>query len=148
MSLEGNSAIAAVRTGNVTTEDTPENVACRWTVGLETAKTSLRVTTQQGVRSIPNPATRLFKTQMAHLRFPRLRGMFYANIMEPKVKLVDSHRYAHIIGNGRGFAKAYPMVRKNESTYALDDFVKKVGDNDATMEGWNEWKKSVRKFSN
>ena len=81
MSLEGNSAIAAVRTGNVTTEDTPENVACRWTVGLETAKTSLRVTTQQGVRSIPNPATRLFKTQMAHLRYPRLRGMFYANII-------------------------------------------------------------------
>ena len=46
------------------------------------------------------------------------------------------------------------MARKNESIYALDDFVKKVGipetllcDNDATMEGWNEWKKRVRKYS-
>ncbi|KAI2496583.1 Reverse transcriptase (RNA-dependent DNA polymerase) [Fragilaria crotonensis] len=142
--------IAAIRTGDVTSDVTPENVARRWMVGLETAKNSLKVTTQQGIRSIPNPATRRFKTQMAHLRYPRLRGMFYADIMEPKIKSIDSQRYAHIIGNGRGYTKAYPMERKNESIYALDDFVKKVGipevllcDNDATMEGWGEWKKRI-----
>ena len=146
--------VAAIRTGDVTSSVSPENVAKRWMVGFETAKASLRVTTQNGVRSIPNPATRRFKTQMAHLRYPRLRGMFYADIMEPKVKSLESHRYAHIIGNGQGFSKAYPMERKNESIYALDDFVKKVGipeillcDNDATMEGWGEWKKRVRKYS-
>ncbi|KAI2507886.1 hypothetical protein MHU86_6544 [Fragilaria crotonensis] len=146
--------IAAIRTGDVTSDVTPENVARRWMVGLETAKNSLKVTTQQGIRSIPNPATRRFKTQMAHLRYPRLRGMFYADIMEPKIKSIDSQRYAHIIGNGRGYTKAYPMERKNESIYALDDFVKKVGipevllcDNDATMEGWGEWKKRIRKYS-
>ena len=44
---------------------------------------------QKGIRLIPNPATRHFKTQMAHLRYPRLKGMFYADIMEPKVKLID-----------------------------------------------------------
>jgi hypothetical protein len=138
--------IAAIQTGDVTSDVTPENVARRWMVGLETAKSSLKVTTQQGVRSIPNPATRRFKTQMAHLRYPRFRGNFYADIMEPKIKSIDSQRYAHIIGNGRGYTKAYPMERKNESIYALDDFVKKVGipevllcDNDATMEGWGEW---------
>ncbi len=63
-------------------------------------------------------------------------------MLEPKVKSVDSHRYA------------YPMVQKNESIDALDDFVKKAGipemfscDNDASMEGWNEWKKRVPKYS-
>ncbi|KAI2511685.1 hypothetical protein MHU86_2751 [Fragilaria crotonensis] len=61
--------IAAIRTGDVTSDVTPENVARRWMVGLETAKNSLKVTTQQGIRSIPNPATRRFKTQMAHLRY-------------------------------------------------------------------------------
>jgi hypothetical protein len=100
-----NRAIAAVRTGDVTTDVTPDNVSQRWMVGLETAKTSLKVTTQQGVRSIPKPAMRRFKTQMAHLRYPRLRGMFYADIMEPKVKAVDSHRYAHIIGNAEEMPK-------------------------------------------
>ena len=148
------SGVAAIRTGDVTSDVTPENVARRWMVGLETAKNSLRVTTQQGVRSIPNPATRRFKTQMAHLRYPRLRGMFYADIMEPKIRSIDLQRYAHIIGNGRGYTKAFPMQRKNESIYVLDDFVKKVGipevllcNNDSTMEGWGEWKKRIRKYS-
>jgi hypothetical protein len=144
----------AIRTGDVTTDVTPENVARRWMVGVKTAKKTLNVTTQRGVQSIPNPATRRFKTQMAHLRYPRMRGMFYADIMEPKVLSLESQRYAHIIGNGRGFVKVYPMAKKNESIHALDDFVKKVGipetllcDNDSTMEGWGEWKKRVRKYS-
>jgi hypothetical protein len=135
---------------------TPENVAKRWLVGIKTAKKTLDVTTQRGVRSIPtNPATRRFKTQMAHLRYPHMGGMFYSDIMEPKVLSLESQRYAHVIGNGRGFAKVYPMDRKNESIYALDDFVKKVGipetllcDNDTTMEGWREWKKRIQKYSN
>ncbi|KAI2499337.1 hypothetical protein MHU86_15181 [Fragilaria crotonensis] len=37
--------IAAIRTGDVTSDVTPENVARRWMVGLETAKNSLKVTT-------------------------------------------------------------------------------------------------------
>ena len=112
------------------------------------------MTTQRGIRSIPNPATRRFKTQMAHLRYPRMRGMFYADIMEPKVLSPESQHYAHIIGNGRGFVKVYPMAKKNESIHALDDFVKKVGipeallcNNDSTMERWGEWKKLVQKYS-
>ena len=92
--------VTAIRTGDVTTDATPENVARRWMVGWRLQRTPcLKVTTQQGIRSIPNPATRRFKTQMAHLRYyPRLRGMFYAEIMEPKIKSVDSHQYAHVIG--------------------------------------------------
>ncbi|KAI2504177.1 hypothetical protein MHU86_10291 [Fragilaria crotonensis] len=112
----------AIRTGASTSDVTPENVAKRWMIRVEAARTTLNVTTQMGIRSIPNPATRRFKTQMAHLRYPRVR--------------------------------AYPMERKNETIYALDDFVKKVGipevllcDNDATTEGWSEWKKWIRKYS-
>ena len=152
--LEEKGGISAIRTGDTTSAITPENLARKWMVGIETARKSLHVTTQRGVRSIPNPAMRRFKTQMAHLRYPRLKGMYYADIMEPKIKSIDSQKYAHVIGNGRGFTKVYPMERKNESIYALDDFVKKVGipevllcDNDSTMEGWNEWKRRIRKYS-
>ena len=81
-------------------------------------------------------------------------GMFYVDIMEPLVLSLESQRYAHVIGNGRSFAKVYPIERKNKSIYALDDFVKKVGipetllcNNDTTMEGWREWKKRIRKYS-
>ena len=108
---------------------------------------TLNVNTQRGVRSIPNPAMQRFKTQMAHLRHPAtVEGMYYADIMESKVESLDSQRYAHVIDNGRGFTKAYPMLeRKNQSFYTLDNFVKKVGipkvllcDNDSTMVGWSE----------
>ena len=74
-------------------------------VGLEAAKKSLKVTTQRGLRSIPNHAMQRFKTQMSHLRYPRLRGKFYADIMEPKIKSVDAQNYAHIIGNGKATRK-------------------------------------------
>jgi hypothetical protein len=153
-SLNTTTKINAIRTGDVNSAITPENVAKRWMIGVEQAKKTLGVTTQKGVRTIPNPAMRRFKTQMAHLRYPRLHGTFYADIMEPKVKSIDSHKYAHVIGNGRGFTKVYPMERKNESIHSLDEFVKKVGvpetlicDNDTTMEGWSEWRKRIRKYN-
>ena len=59
---EADTSVYAIRTGDVTSDVTPENVAKRWLVGIETAKKTLNVTTQRGVRSIPNPATRQFKT--------------------------------------------------------------------------------------
>ena len=152
-SLTSHTTLAAIRTGDVRSAVTPENIARRWMIGIEAAKKSLAATTQRGVRSIPNPATRRFKTQMAHLRYPRLHGTFYADIMESKVLSIDAHKYAHIIGNGRGFCKVYPMEHKNETIHSLDDFVKKIGvpeilicDNDSTMEGWGEWKKRIRKY--
>ena len=142
----------AIRTGDTFSDVTPENVARRWMIGVETARTTLNVTTQRSIRSISNPATRRFKTQMAHLRYPRMRGMFYANIMEPKVKSLESHRYAHIIGNGRGFSKAYPMERKNESFYAFDDFVKELEYQRfycaTTMQQWKGGTNGRRGFGN
>jgi hypothetical protein len=111
-SINTTTNINAIRTGDVNSAITPENVAKRWMIGVEQAKKTLGVTTQRGVRTIPNPAMRRFKTQMAHLRYPRLNGTFYADIMEPKVKSIDSHKYAHVIGNSRGFTKVYPWKQK------------------------------------
>ena len=82
--------LSAIRTGDVTSAITPENVAKRWMIGIEQAKKTLNVTTQSGVRSIPNPAMRRFKTQMAHLRYPRLHGTFYADICDYYQNLVVS----------------------------------------------------------
>ena len=68
---------------------TSKNLARRWMVGMiKTTRKSLNVTTQRGVRSIPNPAMRQYKTQMAHLCYPRLKGIYYADIMETKIKFI------------------------------------------------------------
>jgi hypothetical protein len=108
------STVAAIRTGDVTSSVTPENVARRWMVGIDTARTSLKVTTQRGVRSIPNPATRRFKTQMAHLRYPRLKGMFYADIMEP-----NFHRVREAIAAG-----TIKVAKENTQTNLADILTK------------------------
>ncbi len=42
----GKRVAAAIRTGDVTSEITPENVAQGWMVGTETAKKLLKETTQ------------------------------------------------------------------------------------------------------
>ncbi|KAI2492418.1 hypothetical protein MHU86_22127 [Fragilaria crotonensis] len=44
---EADTKVYAIRTGDVTSEVTPENVAKRWLVGIETAKKTLNVTTQK-----------------------------------------------------------------------------------------------------
>jgi hypothetical protein len=54
---EAGTKVYAIRTGDVTSDVTPENIAKQWLV----------VTTQRGVQSIPKPAAHCFKTQMAHL---------------------------------------------------------------------------------
>jgi hypothetical protein len=64
-------------------------------VVIETTRKSLNVTTQREVKSIPNPAMRQYKTQVAHLRYPRLKGISYADIMETKIKSINSQRYAY-----------------------------------------------------
>lgn len=72
---------------------------------------------------------------------PEADGKFYTDIViELLITSVDSQRYAHFIRNGRGCVNPYLMEHKNESIYALDNFIKKVGvlevllcDNNATM---------------
>ena len=58
-------------TAPVTTERhssvTPENVARMWNIGLETAKRTLQVTTQQGIRTAIHPVHRRYRDYHLHL---------------------------------------------------------------------------------
>jgi hypothetical protein len=53
----------------------------RWGLGLETAKRTLEVTMQVGVRKYVHPVARRFKTRQQAIRYPRLSGKFYTNTM-------------------------------------------------------------------
>ena len=142
--------VAAIRRGDPHSEITPENLAKRWHIGLDAAQRTMKVTTQLGVRSLVHPAQRRFRTAMPHLRYPRLHGTFYGDIMKGEVKSLRSFKYSHIIGNGKGFSKFFPMTVKNETVQSLDDFVQTYGimdrlltDGDPTMESSKAWKKAV-----
>ena len=107
--------VAAIRIGDPHSEIMPENLAKRWHIGVDAAKRTMKVTKQLGVRSLVHPAQRRFCTAMPHLRYPRLHGMFYADTMMSNVKSIRSFEYVHLIGNGRGFSKFYPMTAKNQT---------------------------------
>ena len=145
--------VSAVRRGDPQSEITAENVAKKWGIGLDVAKRTLKVTTQVGVRSIVHPAQRRFSTAMPHLRYPKLAGTFHADTMQGSVKSIRGFKYAHLIGNGHGFSKFYPMVTKNETVQSLDDFVATHGimdrlitDGDATMESSKAWKHTMSTY--
>ena len=76
--------------------------------------------------------------------------MFYADTMMSDVKSIRSFKYAHLIRNGRGFSKFYPMTAKNQTIQSLDDFVHTYGimdrpltDRDPAMEDSKAWKKTA-----
>mmetsp|Transcript_37334 Transcript_37334/g.52705 ORF Transcript_37334/g.52705 Transcript_37334/m.52705 type:complete len:222 (+) Transcript_37334:957-1622(+) len=132
----------AIQVGETTQEVNADNLSEKWLIGHEAADWTLWTTTQFGVRRLVTPAARRFWTQMKHLRYPTLPGIWYGDTMHFNVKSIDSHLHAHVLGNGKGYVRFFPMETKNETHYALDDFIKRVGapeylltDNDPTMKG-------------
>ena len=151
--LIATSSVAAIRRGDLRSEITPSTLAKKWMIGTIAAQRTMQVTTQLGVRTLMNPAERRFRTAMPHLRYPRLQGTFYADTLKGDVKSIRGFKYAHIIGNGHGFSKFYPMTRKNETVQSLDDFVQQYGimeklvtDGDPTMEDSKAWKKATSTY--
>lgn len=145
--------VSAIRRGDPHSEISVANVAKKWGIGYDVAKRTLQVTTQVGVRSIVHPAQRRFTTAMPHLRYPKLQGTYHADTMQGSVKSIRGFKYAHIIGNGHGFSKFYPMITKNETVQSLDDFVGQYGimerlitDGDATMESSKAWKQAISTY--
>ena len=50
-------------------------------IGKEISRRTLDVTTQLGMRTILYPAQRHFRTAVPHLRYPHLKGTYYADTL-------------------------------------------------------------------
>lgn len=144
--------VAAVVRGDTRSELLPEHVAKRWHIGYQTAQRTLQVTTQLGVRNIRHPAQRRFRTAMPHLRYPRLKGIWYADTLFFSVKSIRNFKCAHLIGNGMGFARFMPLESKADAYLSLSSFIKQHGitenlvvDGDPTM-AYKDWKRTVREY--
>ena len=145
------SADAVVRTAT-SAVITAEDVARRWNIGLTAANQTLKVTTQLGVRVLKHPAQRRFRTVMPHLRYPRLKGTWYADTLFFTTKSVRGFKCAHLIGNGLGLSKFMPLESKADAHLSLTSFIHQNGimenlvvDGDPTM-AYKEWQKTIREF--
>jgi hypothetical protein len=91
---------------------TPEILAKKWNIGLATAKRTLHVTTQAGLRNVCLPGERRLRQRTNHLRFPTLSGKYYTDTMFASKKSAQMFKTAQIYTNGKGFDYFYPMVDK------------------------------------
>jgi hypothetical protein len=66
---------------------TAEQLAAKWNIGLDTAKKTLLVTTQKGMRHTTHPSEQRFRTRQAQLRYNQLGGGMDGSILTPSSHL-------------------------------------------------------------
>jgi hypothetical protein len=104
----------------------PEELSRKWNIGLETAKATLAVTTQNGVRTAVHPMSRWLRVDHLHLHRPRLKGMWYLDTLIANVKSLLGNKCANVFTNGN-YTKVVPMTSWKEAAESLIDFTDDVG---------------------
>jgi hypothetical protein len=110
---------------------TKEILAKRWGLGLETAKRTLEVTTQVGVRKYVHLVARRLKTRQQEIRYPRLLGKFYTDTMFSPTVSLRGYTCAQVFMDGYGYDKFYPLKSKLDASWGLLGFIQESG-----VPGW------------
>ena len=105
---------------------TAENLSRMWNVGLDTARRTLRATTQQGIRTAIHPITRRYRTDQLHLHRKRLNATFYTDTLFSKVQSLRGNKCAQVFTDGR-FTAVYPLTTKQHAGDALRELTIDVG---------------------
>ena len=103
-----------------------EELSRKWRIGLQTAKDTLQVTTQNGIRTAVHPMTRRLRVDHLDLHRPRLRGTWFCDTVAAKVKSKLGNACALIFTQGK-FVKPIPMTSRKDAGKALVDFTDDVG---------------------
>ena len=111
---------------------TPELLSRQWSIGLDTARQTLRATTQNGIRTAIHPITRRYRVDHLHLHRRRLNRTFYTDTLFSRVTSLRGHKCAQVFTDG-SFTTVYPMHSKKEASDALRMFIQDVGIPDTLM---------------
>ncbi len=117
-------SLAQTQRGTVLTK---EVLARRWGLSLETAGRTLNVTTQKGIRTVPHPVERRFKSFSKHLNYPTLKARYYSDTMFAKYKSLRGKSCGQVFTDGMGDTHIYPLRRKREAGHALKSFIMEHG---------------------
>ena len=105
-----------------------ETIARKFRCGLETAKKTLKTTTQRGVRHSMHPLHRRYRVDHLNLHRRRLDDTFYMDTLFSKVTSLNGNTCAQLFTNGT-FTRIYPMESKASKNIAraLIEFTDDVG---------------------
>ena len=104
------------------TSITSDQLGHRWNIGMKQAQQTLRVTTQQGVRSAILPLSRRYRTDRMFNQKKLRNQKFYTDTLFGRCKSISSNTCAQIFANDSYFVKAYPMDQKSMAGQALQQF--------------------------
>jgi len=124
------SKIASTTSTNRQYRTTAERLANLWNIGLETAKKTVQVTTQKGIRTTTIPIEQRFRTRQAQLRYKQLggrHGRFYTDTFFSSVPTLNGNTMAQIFTNDLAFTRVYPMKLKSQTHETLSAFIHEVG---------------------
>jgi hypothetical protein len=105
---------------------TPKELSHKWNIGLQTAKDTLRVTTQKGIHTVIHPMTWRVRVNHLHLHRQRLRGTWYTDTLLSKVKLKLRNKCTNVYTQGK-FTRAIPMTSHKDAGKSLIEFTDNVG---------------------
>ena len=105
---------------------TAQELSERWLIGLAQAHETIKVTTQNCVRSAVLPLSRRYRADRVFQK-PLLRGDFYTDTMDGRCKSVNGNRYAQVFANKDFFAVAFPLTAKSGAGDALRQFINEYG---------------------
>jgi hypothetical protein len=91
-----------------------ENLSRKWNIGLETAKRTLQVTTQQGIWTAVHPSHRQYQVNQLHLNRQRLNRDWFTDTLFSKVASIRGNTCAHIFTNSN-FTTVHPLNLKRVS---------------------------------
>jgi hypothetical protein len=107
-----------------------EELVASWGIGTESARKTLKCTTQKGARNTLYPIEKRFRTHQAQLRYSQLsgrHGRFYTDTFFSNTPTMNGNTMAQLYINDLSFTKVYPMKAKSEAADTLRKFIQDVG---------------------
>ncbi|KAI2510528.1 Reverse transcriptase (RNA-dependent DNA polymerase) [Fragilaria crotonensis] len=119
---------------------TPEQLASNWGIDLTTARRTIDVTTQRGVRTVLHPTlSRRFRTNDRQLRYRRLAIDCFTDTLISNTVSRRNNKYAQIFATSDGWCRAYPMSKKSMAHEGLSLLFQREGvPNTIIMDGARE----------
>jgi hypothetical protein len=105
---------------------TPEELASKWNIGLQTAKDTICVMTQRRIRTAVHPMTRRVRVDHLNLHQQRQKGTWFADMLLSKVKSKLGNTCANVYTQGK-FTRVIPMTSRKDAGKSLIDFTDDVG---------------------
>jgi hypothetical protein len=104
---DGADVVAAVHTKEQNLALDPLSLAKRWQIGLDTAKATLKVTTQRGIQTAIAPLHWRYRTNIAQLRYNRWNSIFYSDTMIAGQRLLGMNKDYQVFVNDLEFVRGY-----------------------------------------